>query len=211
MIAMRILLVDDHPIVRSGLRHLLEPVIGVQVVGEAGSGQECLQQAKLLQPDLVILDLEMPEMDGVQTARLLRASVGDVKILVFSDRDDTFRINNVFSLSPAGYLRKNEEPETIINAVQGIARGETGWISQQVVSLMMDQLNQDMHSPLQLTARESQVLEAIVGGKTNQEIAYSLEISIKTVEKYVFSILSKLGVASRVEAAVAAVKNGWIQ
>lgn len=206
----RVLLADDHPIVRAGIRNLLERAPGIQVVGEASGGEEALQLVDELEPDVLLLDMEMPDLKGVEVAQRLRASNSPVRILALSAYDDRQYILELLASGAAGYLVKEEVPETIIEAVRGVARGEQGWVSRRVASQMADWLHMDEQGKMGLTTREVEVLRLVVAGKTNQEIGIALGISEKTVEKHLEGVFSKLGVASRVEAAVVAVKSKLI-
>ena len=208
MPTIRILLVDDHPVVREGIRNMLEAQEDIRVVGEAGEGPECLQMAKDLSPDVILLDMELPGMSGTQVAKQLQDQGFSGRILALSAHDDKQYIQELLSMGAAGYLVKEEVPEAIIEAVRGVAYGEQGWVSRRVAAQMSNWMSsgeEDIHNSL--TPREVEVLRGVVAGKTNQEIGLSLGISEKTVEKHLEGVYTKLGVASRVEAAVLAVRN----
>ncbi|HEX7976023.1 MAG TPA: response regulator transcription factor [Anaerolineales bacterium] len=205
-----VLLVDDHPVVRSGIRSLLEAARDIRIVGEAGEGSEALRLAEQLAPDVILLDMEMPGMSGVEVARRLQLTGSHARILVLSAHDDPQYVQELFSIGASGYLMKEEAPDMIIKAIQGVARGEQGWISRRVASRVTHLITEEPKNRRDLTPREQQVLQAIVAGKTNQEIGFALGISEKTIEKHMVRILAKLGVNSRVEAAVLAVREGLI-
>jgi DNA-binding NarL/FixJ family response regulator len=207
MATTRVVLADDHPVVRSGIRNLLEKAAGIEVVGEASGGEEALRLAESLLPDVLLLDMEMPDLKGVEVAQRLRASGSPVRILALSAYDDRQYILELLSNGASGYLVKEEVPETIIEAVRGVGRGEQGWVSRRVASQMADWIHTEEPGKMGLTARELDVLRLVVSGKTNQEIGITLGISEKTVEKHLEGVFSKLGVASRVEAAVVAVRK----
>jgi two-component system response regulator DegU len=207
----KVLLVDDHPIVRTGIRNLLERAAEINVVGEASDGHEALTLVEKLSPDVVLLDMEMPGMNGKEVAVQLKQSGSPVKILVLSAHDDRQYIQELLANGASGYLTKEEVPEAIIEAVRGVARGEQGWVSRKIAAKMTAWINED--SPARgkgLTPREVQVLKKVVAGKTNQEIGLELGISEKTVEKHLEGVFSKLHVTSRVEAAVHALREGWV-
>ncbi len=207
----QVLLVDDHPVVRAGIRNLLERAPDILVVGEASDGTEALRLAKELVPDVILLDMEMPGLNGSEVAQALQASGLQVRILALSAHDDRQYIQELLANGAAGYLIKEEVPEAIVEAVRGVSRGEQGWVSRRVAAQMSNWMREDVQEDRSgLTTREVQVLQAVVGGKTNQEIGLELGISEKTVEKHLEGIFSKLGVASRVEAAVHAVREGWV-
>jgi two-component system response regulator DegU len=207
----KVLLVDDHPIVRTGIRNLLERAAEISVVGEAGDGFEALKLVEELSPDVVLLDMEMPGMNGSEVAIHLKQAGSPVKILALSAHDDKQYIQELLANGASGYLTKEEVPETIIEAVRGVARGEQGWVSRKIAAKMTIWMSGDSPADhMGLTPREVQVLKMVVAGKTNQEIGLELGISEKTVEKHLEGVFSKLGVASRVEAAVHAVREGWV-
>lgn len=208
MATIRVVLADDHPLAREGLRNLLEKAVGIQVIGEAGDGAETLRLVAELAPDVLVLDMEMPNLKGVEVARQLQAAGSSVHVLALSAYDDQEYIKGLLASGAAGYLTKGELPETIVEAVRGVARGEQGWVSRQIAAQMATWTQKEASSKTALTEREMQVLRLVVAGKTNQEIGLALKISEKTVEKHLDSIFTKLGVSSRVEAAVRAVREG---
>ncbi len=202
----RVLLVDDHPIVRKGIHDLLDAAQGISVVGEANSGREALQMIKAGKPDIVILDIELPDLNGVEVVKNIVAGSTPLKVLVLSSYDDREYISQMLALGASGYLVKDEVTNIIVDAVRGIARGEKGWVSRKVAEKMSQLL--DTHADHKnLTARELEVLALVSQGKTNAEIGLALDISEKTVEKHMDLIFRKLGVLSRVNAAVIAVRD----
>jgi DNA-binding NarL/FixJ family response regulator len=209
MAAIRVLLVDDHPVVREGIRKLLENQQDITVVGEASEGSQAIDMVRELSPDVVLLDMELPGIKGTQVAKQLQEEGLSVRILALSAHDDREYIREVLSFGASGYLVKEEVPEAIIEAVKGVAYGEQGWVSRRVAAQMSTWMgggeDQDKSA---LTPREIEVLKGVVAGKTNQEIGLALGISEKTVEKHLEGVYQKLGVASRVEAAVLAVRRG---
>jgi DNA-binding NarL/FixJ family response regulator len=210
MAAIRVVLADDHPVARAGIRKILEKQSDIQVVGEAGSGDEALRLVKELNPDVLLLDMELPGRKGVEVARELQAAHSPVHILALSTYDNKQFILGLLSSGASGYLVKEEVPETIIEAVRGVARGEQGWVSRRIAANLAHWMQGGENEHSSLTDREEDVLRQLVAGKTNQEIAVALGISSKTVEKHIDSLYGKLGVASRVEAAVVAIQNGLV-
>lgn len=208
MKTIRVLLVDDHPVVRGGIRALLENTDDIDIVGEASLGGEGLQMVKDRRPDVVVLDMELPDIHGTQVAREIQQNYPGVKILSLSAFDDPVFVRSLLELGAAGYLMKDEAPQVILDAVRGVARGEQGWLSHKVSARLSSLVGQGDSDQKKLTAREHQTLRLIVEGRTNQAIAAELKISEKTVEKYVRQIFTKLNVTSRVEAAVHAVREG---
>src|SRR5512134_1949593 len=174
MATTRVVLADDHPVVRSGIRNLLEKASGIGVVGEASGGEEALRLAETLLPDVLLLDMEMPDLKGVEVAQKLREMGSPVRILALSAYDDRQYILELLANGASGYLVKEEVPETIIEAVRGVARGEQGWVSRRVASQMADWLHSDVQGKMGLTTREVEVLRLVVAGKTNQEIGIAL-------------------------------------
>jgi len=209
MADIRVLIADDHPIVCKGIRNLLDPAVGIKVVGEASSGAQTLQMIEDLKPDVVLLDMELPDMNGVEVLKKILESGYMGKILGLSSYDDREYISQLLALGASGYLIKDEVPDTIVEAVRGVARGEKGWVSRRVAAKLSQMLQDEEAGGKNLTTREMDVLHLVVDGKTNAEIAISLGISEKTVEKHLDSIYRKMGVASRVEAAVMAVRENF--
>jgi len=207
----RVLLVDDHPIVRAGINNLLRKDKLIKIVGEAENGIEALRFADELFPDVMLLDIEMPLLDGREVARQLNSKGFRGEILVLSAHSDESIIQEMYSYGISGYLLKDEVGELIIDAIHGVVRGEKGWMSRCVASKIASRLQDDKKFKSILTEREKEVLKGIVEGQSNQEIAYTLQISEKTIEKHTNMIYKKLGVVSRVEAAVLAVREGWVQ
>lgn len=206
----RVLLVDDHPIVRDGIRNLLAAAEGIRLVGETGSGKEALTLVQQLQPDVLLLDIELADLKGIEVARRLAAEGSPVRILALSSYDDNEYISELLASGTFGYLIKDEAPDSIVEAIRGVMRGEKGWVSRKVAAKLSQIIRGEARAATLLTDRERQVLQLVVDGKTNAEIAYALEISEKTVEKHLEGIFTKLDVSSRVEAAVLAVRQGLV-
>ncbi len=210
MCPIRVLVADDHPIIRKSICDIFHRDGEIHVVGEATTGEEALALVETLTPDVLLLDVEMPGGDGVEVAKRLQDRESTTKILVLSAHDDLAYIQELMDCGVYGYLMKDEEVEVIKEAIRGVAGGEKGWMSQQISRRLKRWARGDEEGGSRLTPREKQVLRLVVQGKTNQEIAFHLNISDKTVEKYMSEILRKLDVNSRVEAAVLAVRGGLI-
>ena len=204
-----VVIADDHPVARQGACNLLSKAGDIEVVGEASNGLEVLNLVKTLSPDILLLDMEMPDLTGTEVARQLQAAKSSVRILALSAYDDREYIQGLLASGAAGYLTKGEIPQTIVNAVRGVARGEQGWVSRSVAAQMVTWSQKETNESV-LTKRELDVLKLVVEGKTNQEIGLTLGISDKTVEKHLDGIFSKLQVRSRVEAAVLAVREALV-
>jgi DNA-binding NarL/FixJ family response regulator len=207
----RVLIVDDHPVVRTGIRNMLEPAIGISVVGEASTGSEALQMIESLQPNVVLLDMKLPDMSGIEVIKQIYEAKGKSRVLGLSSYDDREFISQLLNYGASGYLLKEEVPEYIIDAVRGVAHGEAGWVSRKVAALLSQIILKDKEDGTDLTARELEVLRLVVDGKTNDQIGVSLGISVKTVENHLHAIFRKMGVVSRVEAAVMAVRESLLR
>jgi DNA-binding NarL/FixJ family response regulator len=210
MKSIRVLLADDHPVLRDGIRNILEQESDMRVVGQAATGDEALQLAIDTHPDVLLLDMELPGLTGVEVARRLRKEGSSVRVLALSAHADAHYVRGLLASGAAGYLTKEEAPATIVEAVRGVAYGEEGWLSRRVAATMTTLASQTDSGSHTLTEREVEVLHLVVDGMTNQEIGGALGISDKTVEKHLESVFSKLGVASRTEAAVHAVRHGVV-
>jgi len=207
----RVLIVDDHPVVRTGIRNLLDPAVGISVVGEASTGSEALQMIESLQPNVVLLDMKLPDMSGIEVIKQIYETKGKSRVLGLSSYDDREFISQLLNYGASGYLLKEEVPEYIIDAVRGVAQGEAGWVSRKVAALLSQIFLKDKEDGTDLTARELEVLRLVVDGKTNDQIGVSLGISVKTVENHLHAIFRKMGVVSRVEAAVMAVRESLLR
>jgi DNA-binding NarL/FixJ family response regulator len=205
--AIRIVLAEDHPVVRNGITQMINHAEGIELLGAATNGDEAIKMVESYNPDVLVLDIEMPGINGVDVTRILRAKYPTVKILILSGYEDKVFIRELFQLGASGYLTKDETTDTILEAIRGVASGSTGWMSRRIASQLSGMMLEDFQQPDHLTPRELQVLSLVVEGKTNQRIGVDLKISEKTVEKYLESIFRKLGVNSRVEAAVYAVRE----
>ena len=206
----KVLIADDHPIVCSGIHNVLEKAVGIKVVGEAYSGAETLEKVKSLKPDVLLLDMELSDMNGVEVIKHIKEDGTAIRVLGLSSYDDREFISQLLSNGAAGYLLKDEVPKQIVDAIRGVARGETGWVSRKVAAKLSQILQREKEGATDLTPRELDVLRHVVEGKTNGEIGVSLGISEKTIEKHLDTIFRKLGVASRVQAAVLAIRENLI-
>lgn len=203
----RVLLADDHPTVRIGLRVLLEQAPDVAVVGEAEEGREALTLIEALRPDVAIVDCELPELEGTEVAQAIRRRNLPVRVLALSAYDDDRYVRGMLEAGAVGYLLKEEAPHTIVKAVRAAAGGE-GYFSPGVAGKVDAWTRGEL--PGGLTRRELDVLRLVAQGYTNTRIAQELEIAERTVGFHVSNILEKLGVASRVEATVWAKDQGIV-
>jgi NarL family two-component system response regulator LiaR len=198
----RVLLVDDHPVVRSGIKGELSQAADVVLLGEAGTGYECLRLADELHPDLVLLDMVLPDLDGVEVTQRLLEKVPQTRILVFSGYMEDAFIFGVLEAGAQGYLLKDEMLDLVVDGVRAAARGEIVFsdrVAQRLAHSAFDE-NTRREKP-SLTGRETEVLKLVAAFRTNDEIAAELTISCKTVEYHLANILAKLGVHTRREAA----------
>lgn len=208
----RILIADDHPIVRDGLEAILSTQPDFEVVGAAGDGRSAVEMVLALQPDVVLLDLEMPGMDGVQVLEQLRKLGQPVRAIAFTAFDTDERIMGAVRAGAKGYLLKGAPREELFNAVRVVHAG--GSLLQPLVALrLLERVSEPMpaEGPEPLTARELEVLELLASGLQNKEIADRLAISERTVKFHVSSILGKLGATNRTEAVAIAVQHGLIE
>lgn len=205
----KVLLADDHPVVRIGIRKLLCRENDIDIVGEAATGEEAVALAIDLSPDVILLDMEFPDTTGVEVAKRIHGEKSGIHILALSAHDDDEYLEALTEAGLSGYIVKEEAPEILVEAVRSVARGERGWISRKILASIEDR-SQERREFLScgLTRREMQVLRLVTSGKTNQVAAHELGISEKTVERHLQSVFAKLGVVSRVEAAVRLVRAG---
>lgn len=206
----RILVADDHPVVRDGLVAVLSTQADFAVVGEAGGGEEVLRQVAALDPDVLLLDLEMPEMDGVETLRRLREAKSGVRVIVFTAFDTDDRILAAVRAGAQGYLLKGVPREEVFQAVRVVHAGNS-LLQPIVASRLMRQVSEESAAPPglhMLTARERDVLRLLMRGLQNKEIAAELVVTERTVKFHVSSILTKLGAGNRTEAVAIANKYG---
>ncbi|HEU4324154.1 MAG TPA: response regulator transcription factor [Roseiflexaceae bacterium] len=211
----RVVLADDHPVVRAGIRKLLEHAPDITIIGEAHDGVQALHMADVYVPDVLLLDMELPVISGVQVARQLHTSGSPVRVLALSTYDDDQYIFGLLECGAAGYLTKEEAPETIVEAVRGVVRGEAGWLSRRVTARVVRRshsgsAHSDEVASATLTEREGDVLRLIALDWENQRIAEKLKISERTVKFHISNIYQKLHVTSRTGAILYAIKRGWI-
>ncbi len=206
----RVLLIDDHAVVREGLRAFLELQEGIEVVGEAADGAEGLAEAERLRPDVVLMDLVMPGLDGVAAMRELRGRLPAARAIVLTSFLDEDRLLPALRAGAAGYLLKNAPPAEVARAVRAAHAGEAV-LDPVVAARLVETLARDDEPLDRLTPREREVLVLLGRGFPNKQIARELHLSEKTVKAHVGHVLAKLGVADRTQAAVAAVRAGLVE
>jgi DNA-binding NarL/FixJ family response regulator len=211
----RVILVDDHAVVRKGIREFLEDEGDLRVVAEAADGETALALAAEYKPDLVVLDIQMPGISGIEVARRLRATGNAVGILILTAYDDDPFIMAGIEAGANGYVLKSAAPEEIVRAVRAVYEGKSA-VDPAVASKLIQYLSGRStaaagKAPETLTDRELEVLALVAQGLTNRAIGRKLGISDRTVQGHLANIFGKLGASSRTEAVIAAVKLGWIQ
>jgi two-component system, NarL family, response regulator LiaR len=205
----RVMLVDDHSVVREGLKNYLGALGGFQVVGEASSGAEALDLAATAKPQVVLMDLVMPVMDGIEATRRLHEGFPDIKVIVLTSFADDDKLFPALRAGAVAYLLKDVGPKDLAETILAAARGETRLHPEVTRRLMAGIAGGVEQGPAEiLTEREMDVLRCLSRGRSNKEIAADLFISEKTVKTHVGNILDKLGLADRTQAALYAVKHG---
>jgi NarL family two-component system response regulator LiaR len=199
------MLVDDHAVVRQGLRALLEVTDGITVVGEASNGEEAVEQVQALAPDVVLLDLSMPGMGGIEATRQIRRLNEHTRVIVLTSYDDDDKLFQAIEAGAISYLLKNISAGDLISAIQLAKRGETTLQPGIATKLMRQFAARDTLE--HLSEREMQVLRLIARGYSNKEISADLKISEKTVKTHVSNILDKLHLEDRTQAAIYALRN----
>jgi DNA-binding NarL/FixJ family response regulator len=215
----RLILADDHAIVRQGTRELLEQEHDLEVVGEAGTGREAVQLTRELEPDVVVMDVRMPDLSGLEATRRIRELDLPSQVLVLTAYDDDEYVFALLEAGAAGYLLKTAPIREVVDAVRQVYAGRSPLdpvVAHKVVLQLADgrpRLRRDRNAegPDRLTERELEVLEVIAQGRTsNREIADTLVISERTVQTHLSNIFSKMKVNSRTEAVLAALRRGWV-
>jgi len=207
--SIRVLIVDDHEIVREGLRTLLTEESDMEVVGEASNGEEGVLLALTLRPDVILMDLLMPKLDGLEAMRLLKREDSNWHVLVLTSFAEDERVRGALEAGAVGYLLKDVLKNELIQAIHAAAEGQP-YLHREVQRSLMQNISapSEPRMQLDLTPREQDVLRLISQGRSNKEIARELHITEGTVKGHVSIILSKLGVADRTQAALFAVRHG---
>jgi DNA-binding NarL/FixJ family response regulator len=203
----RVLVVDDHAVVREGLRTFLRLQNGIEVVGEAGDGAEAVAEAERLAPDVVLMDLVMPKLDGVEAMQQIRAERSQTRVIVLTSFGDDEKLLPAVRAGASGYVLKSAEPREVVRAIRAAHAGEAV-IDPKAAAKLLDALTRTQHGPSALTPRETEVLACVCRGMPNKRIARELGLSEKTVKTHVGHILAKLGVTDRTQAALLAVREG---
>ena len=211
----RILLADDHVLVRQGTRELLEQEDDMEVVAEAGDGEEAVRLTLSQRPDVVVMDISMPKLNGIEATQQIKARHPAIAVLVLTAYDDDQYVFALLEAGAAGYLLKDVQASELIKAVRAVYTGESilhPAIARKVINRFAQPADRRAEKDAieQLTEREMEVLKLAAKGMTNQEIAHELVISVRTVQVHLSNVFSKMGVGSRTEAVLHALREGWI-
>ena len=206
----RVLSVDDHEIMRGGIRYLLLAVEDVELVGEARSGEEALTLCETLHPDVILMDMRMPGMDGIQTTQLIRQRYPEIQILVLTSFEEEEMIQQAMQAGAIGYLQKGISVDELADAIRSAYAGKPTLSPEAFHVLVQSSVSQPQKPDFDLTERELQVLEMLVHGLSNTEISNRLVITGATVKYHISNILKKLGAANRTEAAALAVQHDLV-
>lgn len=213
MSAIRILIADDHPVVREGLAKIIALYDDLELVGVAVDGADAIERAEQLHPDVVLMDVRMPDIDGVEATRRVRAGSPDTEVIVLSNYDEDQYVFDALGAGAKGYLLKDVSADALVDAIRAVARGESkldGALMDRVVAQFQQLQHRDQPQPESLTPREHDVLEQLAAGCSNLEIAERLVVSEKTVKSHLTSIYRKLNVRDRSQAIVAALSTGLV-
>jgi DNA-binding NarL/FixJ family response regulator len=206
----RILLADDHAVVRQGFRMILSAHPDLEIVGEAGNGREAVELAATLRPDVVVMDVAMPELNGIEATRRLTADNPHTRVVALSMHKDSVYVREILRAGARGYLLKDSVADDLVAAVRAVASGE-GYLSPGVSNAVLDDYRKHVTNPIDLlSSREREVLQMLAEGKTNKEIAVVLNLSVYTVDAHRGRIMEKLNVHSINELVRFAVRNGLI-
>lgn len=206
----RVLIAEDHTLVREGTRQILEQAPDIEVVGEAARGDEALELALELRPDVLLVDLRMPGLNGIEVARLLGETSGAPRVLLLTAYDDETYVTEALAAGAAGYLLKTTPGRELVEAVRAVHAGSTVLEHSLSQRLALSSIRPAVRGP-RLSERELQVLRRTARGLSSKEIAVQLQISQRTVEGHLNNIYAKLGVSSRTEAVVQAAERGMIR
>jgi DNA-binding NarL/FixJ family response regulator len=206
----RILLADDHAVVRQGFKMILGAQSDMEIVGEAGNGREAVERAEELRPDIVVMDVAMPELNGIEATRRLASSAPHTRVVALSMHKDSVYVREILRAGARGYLLKDSPAGDLVSAVRAVASGQS-YLSPAVSNAVLDDYRRHVTNPIDLlTSREREVLQMIAEGKTNKEIAGVLNLSVYTVDAHRGRIMEKLNLHSINELVRFAVRNGLI-
>jgi DNA-binding NarL/FixJ family response regulator len=219
----RVLIVDDHPVFRDGLRNVLSTAEGLVVIGEAKDGGEALEAAESLRPDVIIMDINIPVLNGMQATRQIKSDHPDINIIMLTAYDDDEQIYHAIRTGASAYYPKDISPEMLVRAIHHVSQGQyvvnEQLMNQQDIEVWLAKaferfggLLDDFEEKFKpLSPREMEILKLITQGLSNKEVAFTLGISHQTVKNHMTSILRKLDVEDRTQAAVFALRSGWVR
>jgi len=209
----KVLIADDHAIVREGTRRVLESERDIEVVGEAGDGQEAVSQATRLQPDVAIIDIAMPKLNGIEATRQIKARLPATAVLILTAYDNEQYIFSLLEAGAAGYLLKNVRGSELVEAIRSVYNGESVLhpvIARKVLRRFVPSTREDKRGTAELLSqRELEVLKLAAKGMSNKEVAENLYLSVRTVQAHLANIFGKLQVGSRTEAILHGLREGW--
>ncbi|MEP9365084.1 response regulator transcription factor [Nocardioides sp. CN2-186] len=204
-VKIRVVLVDDHAVIRGGLQQLLGGTSDIEVVGTAANGREALEVVRRIRPDVVLMDLQMPEVDGVVATRMIMSENLGVDVLVLTSFSDSERILAALDAGAVGYLLKDADPDDVLQGIRAVSRGESPLHPKAARALLGTRAGS---TQVQLTSRETEVLGLVREGLANKQIARRLDISERTVKAHLTSAFARIGVSDRTQAALWAERNG---
>jgi DNA-binding NarL/FixJ family response regulator len=203
------MLADDHRVVRAGLEQLLRNAADMIVVGAASDGAEAVELAQQLRPDVVLMDLSMPEMDGVEATKRIREALPETKVIAFTSFSDRDLILRAIDAGAIGYLLKDADPEELLKGIRAAAEGESP-LTPRAAQVVISARTSERSRP-ELSAREEEVLTLVASGQANKQVARRLDISEKTVKAHLSKIFQRIGVSDRTQAALWAERHGLLK
>ncbi len=219
----RVMVVDDHPVFRDGLRNVLSAAPDLEVIGEAQDGEEAIQTAQALQPDVIVMDINIPKLNGLQATRHIKSANARINVIILTAYDDDEQVYHAIRTGASAYFPKDVSPENLIETIRHVSRGKYvvghQLMNQRELKAWLAEAYERFGGPavdmedkfMPLSPREMQILKLITRGLSNKEIAYTLGISRQTVKNHMTSILRKLDVEDRTQAAVYALRRGWVR
>ncbi len=220
----KVLIVDDHPLFRQGLRDLLDTDPIMNVVGEAADGEVAIEAVYDIKPDVILMDINLPTINGLQVTRKIKTQFADVKVIMITGYDDAEQVFHAFRVGASAYCPKDVTPESLTNIIQAVVAGKyavgekimtydelLAWIEQKIGRFGGPLVGDSDELFVPLSPREMEILEHVTKGLSNKEIAYKLGISHQTVKNHMTAILRKLRVDDRTQAAVYALRHGWVR
>lgn len=220
----KLLIVDDHPVFRQGLRDVLETDSRLKVIGEAADGEVAIELAREADPDVILMDINLPTINGLQVTRKIKAQMPDVKVIMITGYDDAEQVFHALRAGASAYCPKDITPEALISIIHTVRRGNyfvgekimtydelMAWIEQKIGRFAGPLVSDTDELFVPLSPREMEILEHVTRGLSNKEIAYKLGISHQTVKNHMTAILRKLRVDDRTQAAVYALRHGWVR